>query len=99
MLDTLLEWILINVISNTENIIIFTNVKRKMKENSNDYSHSIYIALDNAKKRISLLNNYNRKCILEEYKEWLIDDVNQHSILLLRDDPIIWKVIIKLINY
>ena len=60
-----------------------------MKENSNDYIHSIYIALDNAKKRISLLNNYNRKCILEEYKEWLFDDVNQHSILLLRDDPII----------
>ena len=60
-----------------------------MKENSNDYSHSIYIALDNAKKRISLLNNSNRKCILEEYKEWLNNDLNQHSILLLRDDPII----------
>ena len=62
MLDTLLEWILINVISNTENIIIFTRVKRKMKENSKDYSHCIYIALDNAKKRINLLDNSDKKC-------------------------------------
>ena len=60
-----------------------------MKENFNDYSLSINIALDNAKKRISLLNNSDRKCILEEYKEWLNDGLNKHSILLLREDPII----------
>ena len=60
-----------------------------MQEKSKDYKFCINLALDNAKKRINLLENSDKKCILEEYKEWLIDDVNQHSILLLRDDPII----------
>ena len=80
----------INVISNTENIIIFTSLGIKlMQEESNDYNFSINAALENAKKRINLLDNSNRKCVLEEYKEWLNDGLDQHSILLLREDPII----------
>ena len=60
-----------------------------MKENSNDYKFSIRIALDNAKKRINLLEDSNKKCIMEEYREWLNDGLNKHTVLLLRDDPII----------
>jgi len=60
-----------------------------MKENSNDYKFSIRIALDNAKKRINLLEDSNKKCVIEEYREWLNDGLNKHSVLLLRDDPII----------
>ena len=60
-----------------------------MKENSNDYKFSIRIALDNAKKRINLLEDSNKKCVMEEYREWLNDGLNKHTVLLLRDDPII----------
>ena len=60
-----------------------------MKENSNDYKFSIKVALDNAKKRINLLEDSNKKCVMEEYKEWLNDGLNKHTVLLLRDDPII----------
>ena len=60
-----------------------------MKENSNDYKFSIRIALDNAKKRIHLLEDSNKKCVIEEYREWLNDGLNKNTILLLRDDPII----------
>ena len=60
-----------------------------MKENSNDYKFSIKIALDNAKKRINLLEDSNKKCIIEEYREWLNDGLNKNTFLLLRDDPII----------
>ena len=60
-----------------------------MQENSNDYKFSIRLALDNAKKRINLLEDSNKKCVMEEYKEWLNDGLNKHSVLLLRDDPII----------
>ena len=60
-----------------------------MKENPNDYKSSIKVALDNAKKRISSLDNFDKKCIIEEYKEWLNDELGQHTILLLREDPII----------
>ena len=44
---------------------------------------------DNAKKRIHLLENSDKKCVLEEYKEWINDGLNKHTVLLLRDDPII----------
>ena len=44
-----------------------------MKENSNDYKFCINLALDNAKKRINLLDNFDKKCVLEEYKEWIND--------------------------
>ncbi len=60
-----------------------------MQENLNDYKFSIKVALDNAKKRISSLDNSDKKCIIEEYKEWLNDELGQHTILLLREDPII----------
>ena len=60
-----------------------------MQENSKDYKYFIKVALDNAKKRINLLDNFDKKCVLEEYKEWIIDGLNKHTVLLLRDDPII----------
>ena len=60
-----------------------------MKENSKDYEFCIKLALDNAKNRINLLNNYDKKSVLEEYKEWFNDGINKHTILLLREDPII----------
>ena len=60
-----------------------------MQENSKDYKFCIKLALDNAKKRIKLLDNFDKKCVLEEYKEWINDCLNKHTVLLLRDDPII----------
>ena len=60
-----------------------------MHENSNNYKFCIELALDNAKKRITILDNSDKKCVLEEYKEWMKDGLNKHSVLLLRDDPII----------
>ena len=60
-----------------------------MQENSNDYKFCIKLALDNAKKRINLLNNSDKQSVLEEYKEWFNDGLDKHSVLLLRDDPII----------
>ena len=60
-----------------------------MKENSKDYEFCIKVALDNAKKRIKILNNSNKKCVLEEYKEWINDGLEKHTVLLLREDPII----------
>ena len=60
-----------------------------MQENSNNYKFSIELALDNAKKRINLLDNFDKKCVLEEYKEWINDGLNKNTVLLLRDDPII----------
>ena len=60
-----------------------------MQENSNDYKYCIKLALDNARKRIDILDNSDRKCVIEEYKEWIKDGLNNHTVLLLRDDPII----------
>ena len=60
-----------------------------MQENSNDYKFCIKSALDHAKKRIDLLDSSNKKCVIEEYKEWINDGLNKHTVLLLRDDPII----------
>ena len=60
-----------------------------MQENSKDYQYCIKVALDNAKKRINLLNNSDKKCVLEEYKEWINDGVNKNIVLILREDPII----------
>ena len=60
-----------------------------MQENFKDYKFCINVALDNAKKRIKLLDSSDKKCVLEEYKEWLNDGLNKHSVLLLREDPII----------
>ena len=60
-----------------------------MQENSKDYEFCIRLALDNAKKRINLLEDSNKKCVIEEYREWLNDGLNKNTFLLLRDDPII----------
>ena len=60
-----------------------------MQESSRDYQFCINLALDNAKQRIKLLDNSNKKCVLDEYREWINDGLNKHTILLLREDPII----------
>ena len=60
-----------------------------MNENSKDYEYCIKVALNNAKKRIDLLDNLDKKCVIQEYKEWINDSLNNHTVLLLRDDPII----------
>ena len=60
-----------------------------MQENSKDYQFCINVALENAKKRINLLDNSDKKCVLEEYKEWINDGLNKHIVLILREDPII----------
>ena len=60
-----------------------------MQEKSKDYKLCIMLALDNAKKRINLLDYSDKKCVMEEYKEWINDGINKHTVLLLRDDPII----------
>ena len=60
-----------------------------MQEKLNDYEICIKAALDNAKKRIKILDNSDKKCVLDEYKEWINDGLNKHTVLLLREDPII----------
>ena len=60
-----------------------------MQENSRDYEFCIKVALDNAKKRIRILDNLDKKCVLEEYNEWIKDGLSKHTVLLLREDPII----------
>ena len=60
-----------------------------MKKDSVDYKFCINLAIDNANKRIKLLEKRDQKCILDEYKEWLKESVDYQSILLLREDPII----------
>ena len=60
-----------------------------MQENFKNYEFCINVALDNAKKRINLLDNPDKKCVLDEYKEWINDGVSNHKVLILREDPII----------
>ncbi len=60
-----------------------------MQKNPENFEVCIMVALDNAKKRISLLDNSDKECVLEEYKEWINDGLNKHTVLLLREDPII----------
>ena len=60
-----------------------------MKDDSNDYKYCIKVALDNAKKRINLLDSSDKKCVIEEYKEWINDGFKKNTVLLLREDPII----------
>ncbi len=60
-----------------------------MLENSKDYEFCTEIALENAKKRINLLDNSDKKCVMEEYKEWIRDGLNNHTVLIIREDPII----------
>ena len=60
-----------------------------MKEDFKDYRYSINLAINHAKKRIKLLEKMDKKCLLEEYKEWMKDELDYQSVLLLREDPII----------
>ena len=60
-----------------------------MSKNSEDYEFCIKVALKNAKKRIMILENSDKKCVLEEYREWINDGLSSHTVLLLREDPII----------
>tara|TARA_A100001035_G_scaffold217272_1_gene177164 strand:+ start:194 stop:376 length:183 start_codon:yes stop_codon:yes gene_type:complete len=60
-----------------------------MQNKSKDYEFCIKVALNNAKKRINLVNNSDKNCIFEEYKEWIKDGISTHTVLLLREDPII----------
>ena len=60
-----------------------------MQEKSKDFKFCIKLALDNAKKRINLLDSSDKQSVIEEYKEWINDGLNNHTVLLLRDDPII----------
>ena len=60
-----------------------------MQKNPKDYEFCIKIALDNAKKRIKELDNSDKQCVLEEYREWIKDGLSNHTVLLLREDPII----------
>ena len=90
MLDTLIKSKLNTVIKNTNLFFYITKIKKKhMEENSIDYESCVKVALDNARKRISLLNNSDKKCVLEEYKEWINEGLNKHTVLVLREDPII----------
>ena len=60
-----------------------------MQEKFKDYEFCVNVALKNAKKRLSQLDDLDCKCVMEEYKEWLNDGVSENSVLLLREDPII----------
>ena len=60
-----------------------------MQEKSKDYEFCIKVALENAQNRIDLLDNSDKQSVLEEYKEWIRDGLSKHSVLLLREDPII----------
>ena len=60
-----------------------------MKEDSKDYKYCINVAISHAKKRINLLDKMDKECMLEEYKEWIKDEFDYQSVLLLREDPII----------
>ena len=60
-----------------------------MSQDSKDYKFCIDLAIDNAKKRINLLDKMDQKCILDEYNEWIKEDFKYQSVLLLREDPII----------
>ena len=79
---------MLNAIQNAELFLIKLK-KKLMQENFKNHEFCIKVALDNAKKRINLLDNSDKNCLLEEYKEWINDGLNKHTVLLLRDDPII----------
>ena len=60
-----------------------------MEQKQKDYEYCINIALDNAKKRINLLDVSDKESVIEEYREWIKDGLSKHKVLLLREDPII----------
>ena len=60
-----------------------------MKEESKDYKYCIDLAIDNAKRRINLIDDSDKKCVFDEYREWINEGLIYDSVLLLREDPII----------
>tara|TARA_B100001248_G_scaffold127034_1_gene95221 strand:- start:3265 stop:3447 length:183 start_codon:yes stop_codon:yes gene_type:complete len=60
-----------------------------MNESSNEFNFCIKVALDNAKQRIQLLENLDKKSVFDEYKEWINDGLSKHNVLLIREDPTI----------
>ena len=60
-----------------------------MQKKSKNFEYCLKLSLDNAKKRINLLEKSDKQSVLEEYNEWLDDGLNNHTILFLREDPII----------
>ena len=60
-----------------------------MQKNSEDFEYCIKLAINNAKKRINKLDDLDKKCVLDEYKEWINDDLSKHNVLMFREDPII----------
>ena len=60
-----------------------------MQENPKTYEFCINVTISNAKKRINLLDDADKKSVIDEYKEWINDGLNKHTVLLLREDPII----------
>ena len=60
-----------------------------MEKKFSDLEFCVNQVLENAKERIKHLNHSDRKCLIEEYKEWIKDGLNKHTVLLLREDPII----------
>ena len=60
-----------------------------MSESSSEFNSCIKVALDNAKQRIQLLENLDKKSVLDEYKEWINDGLSKHNVLLIREDPTI----------
>ena len=60
-----------------------------MEKEHNYYSISIDLALKNLEKRLLILSKTEKKCLVEEYKEWLKFDFSLQTILFIREDPII----------
>ena len=57
--------------------------------NEKGYQYCINLAILNARNRMKLLDNLDKQSLQEEYREWISDQFNYQSILLLREDPII----------
>ena len=60
-----------------------------MTEKYKDYKYCIDLAIDNAKRRINLIDDSDKKCVIDEYREWINEGLIYDSVLLLREDPII----------
>ena len=60
-----------------------------MQEDYKNFELCMSVALNNAKQRINLLENHDKKSVFDEYKEWFNEGLNTHSVLILREDPII----------
>ena len=83
------ESLLLLLLIQNRRLFLLKFKKKLMQENSKDYEFCIKLALDNAKNRMLILENSDKRCVLEEYKEWIKDGLNNHTVLLLREDPII----------